>query len=119
MDVEFANIPLSHLLKPGPHTDQFWLATMPKKLKQPLTRIPGIHGQSVIGWGIRINEGLNWGVLLLYMLSVLLMVGVIVILYVIFTSDESSAFGLGAYLVAVIGVYSSYQYVRWKEEGHA
>jgi hypothetical protein len=30
-DVEPAEIPLLHLLKPGPHTDRFWITAFPKK----------------------------------------------------------------------------------------
>jgi hypothetical protein len=44
-DVELADIPLSHLLKPGPHFDNFWLSTFPKKIRGPLLRLPGPHGQ--------------------------------------------------------------------------
>jgi hypothetical protein len=113
-DVELADIPLSHLLKPGPHTDFFWMMTIPKKLGQPLTRQPGTGGQRVIGWGIRINECLNWVVILCSMLVLLVVIGISVIAYAAITSDKSSAFGLGAYLVATFTVYISYQYFAWK-----
>jgi hypothetical protein len=115
-DVELAEIPLSHLLKPGPHSDIFWLMTIPKKLGQPLNRLPGTGGQRVIGWGIRINECLNWAVILSFMLVVLIIIGVAVIIYAAITSDNSSAFGLGAYLVSILTVYISYQYFAWKED---
>lgn len=59
-DVELANIPLPHLLKPGPHTDKFWITMFPKKIRDQLVRQPGHSGQRVIGWGIRVNESLNW-----------------------------------------------------------
>jgi hypothetical protein len=95
-DVELADIPLSHLLKPGTHTDVFWMMTIPKKIGQPLTRQPGTGGQRVIGWGIRINECLNWAVILSSMFVVLIVIGVAVIIYSAITSDKSSAFGLGA-----------------------
>jgi hypothetical protein len=114
-DVEFANVPLWHLLKPGPHTDQFWLETMPKKIGQPLGRQAGAHGQQVVGWGLRINEGLNWAVLSAITLLGLVLIGISVLLYSFLTSDGSSAFGLGAYLVAMFCVYNSYQYFAWKE----
>jgi hypothetical protein len=115
-DVEFLDIPLSHLLKPGPHLDIFWMMTIPKKLGQPLTRRPGVGGQRVIGWGIRINECLNWVLILCAMLVLLVVIGVSVIAYAAITSDKSSAFGLGAYLVATFTVYISYQYFAWKED---
>jgi hypothetical protein len=115
-DVELADIPLRHLLKPGPHTDQFWKTTVPKKLHQPLIRQPGTGGQRSIGWGIRINEGLNWVVISSSILVILVVIGVGVIIYAAITSDKSSAFGLGAYLVAIFTVYITYQYFAWKEE---
>jgi hypothetical protein len=114
-DVEFADIPLAHLLKPGPHTDTFWLKTFPKKVREPLLRQAGMDGQRVIGWGIRINEGLNWTVISLLLLTLVLAIGAAVGVYAAITSDNESAFGLGAFLVAVLGVYLSHQYFAWKE----
>lgn len=114
-DVEFADIPLQHLLKPGPHTDRFWITTFPKKLRDPLVRLPANSGHRVIGWGIRINESLNWVVILLLILIILVAIGVGVILYATITSDKSSAFGLGAFMVALFTVYTTYQYFAWRE----
>ena len=113
-DVEFADIPLSHLLKPGPHTDLFWIITVPKKLEQPLSKPLGMDGQRVVGWGIRINECINWAAILSAMLLILVSIGIAVIIYASITSDKSSAFGLGAYLVATFTVYITYQYFAWK-----
>jgi hypothetical protein len=50
VDVELANIPLSHLMKAGPHTDKFWITTFPKKLREGLSRPSGDAGQRVLGW---------------------------------------------------------------------
>lgn len=114
-DVEFADIPLRHLLKPGPHTDRFWTTTFPKKTLSPLVRVPGHQGQRVVGLGIRINEGLNSAFVLLSILMILLVIGAGVIIYARATSDNSSAFGLGAFIVAILTVYLTYQYLAWKE----
>jgi hypothetical protein len=113
-DVELYDIPLPHLLKQGPHTDKFWITTFPKRLREPLVR--GDDGQRVIGWGIRINESLNWAVILLSILLILLAIGVVVIVYTVITSDNSSAFGLGAFIVTLFTVYLTYQYFTWKED---
>jgi hypothetical protein len=115
-DVELVDIPLPHLLKPGPHTDRFWIMTFPKKLREQLARRPGADGQQVIGWGIRINEDLNWGYILLLILTILIVIGFSVVAYAVITSDNSSAFGLGAFLVTLFTVYITYQYFAWKEE---
>jgi hypothetical protein len=48
-DVELASIPLEHLLKPGPHTDNFWLTKFPKTVQDPLFRLPRSGGLQVIG----------------------------------------------------------------------
>ncbi len=115
-DVEIADIPLKHLLKPGPHTDKFWITTFPKKLNGQLVRPAGQDGQRVIGWGIRVNEDLNWPYILLLIWAALITSGVIVVIYAALTSDSSSAFSLGAFLVALLTVYVTYQYFAWKEE---
>ena len=114
-DVEIAAIPLPDLLKPGPHTDKFWITTFPKKIQDPLVRLPGDNGKRVLGWGIRVNERLSWSILLLLILIVLIAVGVGVILYAMVTRDNSSAFGLGSFLTALFTVYFTYQYFAWKE----
>lgn len=115
-DVEFLHIPLPHLLKPGPHVDKFWITTFPKKLNEQLVRNPGTDGQKVIGWGIRINEELNWRCVLLLLIVVLFVTGIGVVTYAMVTSDDSSAFGMGAYLVAVSTTFITYQYFAWKDE---
>lgn len=114
-DVEFADIPLSHLLKPGPHTDNFWLTRFPKKIRDPLVRPRGPDGQNVIGWGIRVNECLNWTMILLSILTVLLATFASVILYATITTDNSSAFAFGAFFVAILTVYLTYQYFAWRD----
>lgn len=115
MDVELADIPLAHLLKPGPHLDTFWVSTFPKKLSEELRRPAGTE-QSVVGWGIRINERLNWTVVMLGILTILLLISIGVGVYSATTSDNSSAFGFGAFLAALFTVYVTYQYFAWKED---
>lgn len=114
-DVEMAYIPLNHLLKPGPHSDNFWITRFPKKIRDPLSRLPGSGGMKVTGWGIHVNECLNWTVVLLSMFITLLIIGLSVTIYALTTSDSSSAFGLGSFLVALFTVYFTYQYFAWKE----
>lgn len=115
-DVEIADIPLPHLLKPGPHTDKFWMATFPKKLQEQLTRQPGVGGQRVVGWGIRINETLNGTFILLSILVMLVAVGLTTVVYAVVVTDKSTAFALGSFLLALFTVYISYQYFAWKQE---
>jgi hypothetical protein len=114
-DVEFADIPLAHLLKPGRHFDTFWTNTFPKKTREPLVRREGVDGRRVIGWGIRINEGPNWTVISFLILTVLLVIGAAVGIYAATTSDNESAFALGAFLASILAVYLSHQYFAWKD----
>lgn len=114
-DVIIADVPLAHLLKPGPHLDKFWLNTFPKKLHQELQRHPGTD-HDVVGWGIRVNESLNWSIILLGLLILLVITGIGVIIYSVFKSDDSAAFGLGAFLMALVAVYLPYQYFAWKDD---
>jgi hypothetical protein len=115
MDAEIDQIPLSHLCTPGPHLDNFWLTLSPKKLSTPLLRTPGPAGQRVLGWGIHIKERLNWVAILAAILFVLVLSGIVVLCYAMITSDISSAFGLGAYLVGMLTVYITFQYFSWHE----
>lgn len=65
-DVELAYIPLKHLLKPRPYSDNFWITRFPKKIRDPLSRLPGSGGMKVIGLGIRVNGSLNWAMIFKY-----------------------------------------------------
>ena len=93
-DVEMAYIPLAHLMKPGPHHDLFWLMIFPKKLSEELRR-PAGTGQRVVGWAT----------VLLGILTGLIAISVAVIVYRAAISDDSSAFGLGAFLAALFSIY--------------
>jgi len=110
-DVEVLSIPkFSHLLKPGFHTHNFWLNTFPKKLRMELAYKP-----AVIGWGLIIDEGWDWVILLSSMLGLMIIVGITVVLYAIFTHDPASAVGIGAYAVALITFLFTLKYWAWQE----
>ncbi|KAF4847349.1 hypothetical protein CGCSCA4_v005615 [Colletotrichum siamense] len=115
MDEIELRIPLEHLILPGAHSDNFWINTVPKKLKSELRRYPG-ESVPVIGWGIKVNEGLNWSHLLRLILVVIFLIGGCLGAYSAVKSDDSSAFGLGAFLTAVFAVYIPFQYYSWKEQ---
>lgn len=70
----------------------------------------------MLGWGVRINERLNWLVVMLGILSMLIVICISVGAYSAATSDKSSAFGLGAFLTALFAAYIIYQYFAWKED---
>jgi len=114
-DIEFADIPLEHLIKPGPHFDRFWLDTIPKIVGEPLVRQIGSGRERAVGWGIRINEGYNWRFILFLLLLYLVAVGLAVVLCAL-KKDQSTAYSLGSYLLAILTVYSGYQYHAWKED---
>lgn len=86
---------------------------MPKKVDGALYRPSGTI-EDVVGYGVRINERLNDVLVLWWSFVFILVTGVFVYLYSRCTSDDSSAFGLGAYLVAVFTVYIQLQYAWWK-----
>ncbi|KAL3292135.1 hypothetical protein RB213_007986, partial [Colletotrichum asianum] len=114
-DAEMSSIPLRHLTEPGAHSDKFWITTFPKKLKSQLYRYPGSNDRPVIGWGVRVNEALNWSHLLFLVFTMTLTIGVILGIYRAVKSDYSSTFGLGAMLVALVALYILCQYHAWKE----
>ena len=103
---------IHELLKPGPHLDNYWVDTFPKKLKGKLEYI---SGQRPVGWGIIINEGINWVVFILGAFSILLLSGVGVVIYALCTKDVSSAVGIGAYFVAVVTLVVTLHYCKWQQ----
>lgn len=111
-DVEVLSIPkFSHLLKPGTHSYDFWLKTFPKKLRGELD-----HQPAVVGWGLIIHEGWDNVVLLSSILGLTTLVGIAVLIYAVITHDASSAFGLGAYAIAVITLVFTVKYSAWQQK---
>ncbi|KAK1589783.1 uncharacterized protein LY79DRAFT_234649 [Colletotrichum navitas] len=119
-NVALASIPLWHLTRPGRHSDKYWITTFPKKLRYPLRREAEVYGKPVIGWGIRVNECFNWGQFLFLILTVIVIIGAIMGAYLALRADDSSGFGLAAFLAAflaaVAAIYIPYQYFAWKEK---
>lgn len=113
VDAEILTMNLWHMRKDGPHTECFWYDVVPKKLNEGLFRPPGTRGH-VYGYGIRIHEKLNKLLVLWWILIAVVVTGISVAVFALFTEDNSSAFGLGAYLVAVLTVYIPLQYEVWK-----
>ncbi|KAF4489906.1 hypothetical protein CGGC5_v002903 [Colletotrichum fructicola Nara gc5] len=114
-DVELDFIPLSHLTLPGKHSDDGWLTMFPKKLQTPLSRLPGAANPSVVGCGIIVNEVFNWTHFVLLALIAVVLIGIVVAVYWGISSDASSAFGLGAFLVAVCTLSISLNYSYWQD----
>ncbi|KAK2061000.1 hypothetical protein LY76DRAFT_682354 [Colletotrichum caudatum] len=115
-DVALASIPLWHLTRPGRHSDKYWITTFPKKLRHPLRREAGVYGRPVVGWGIRVNERFNWRQFLFLILAVIVVIGAVMGAYLALRADDSSGFGLAAFLAAVAAIYIPYQYFAWKEK---
>lgn len=74
-------------------------------------RIPNI-----VGYGIRINERLNDVLILGWAWLAILVTGIFIFVYAKCTGDHSSAFGMGAYLVAALTIYIQLQYA-WLRRG--
>ncbi|KAK1491024.1 hypothetical protein CCUS01_14272 [Colletotrichum cuscutae] len=115
-DVAVDSIPLWHLTLPGRrHSDNYWITTFPKKLRSPLHRLPGTR-ERVIGWGIRVNERFNWHLFFSLLLVITVIIWAIVAIYLACKADDSSGFGLGALLAALVAIYMPFQYFAWKEK---
>ncbi|KAL2841733.1 hypothetical protein BJY01DRAFT_7340 [Aspergillus pseudoustus] len=61
------------------------------------------------------NEGPNWTTISLLVFAILIAIGAAVGIYAVITSDNNSAFALGAFLAAILTVYTSHQYFAWSE----
>ena len=103
---------IHELLKPGPHLDNYWIATFPKKLK---CRLEYATGTRPIGWGIIIHEGINLVLILFGVFAILIATGLVVIVYGALTKDVSAAAGIGAYLVAILSIMVTLQYSKWQQ----
>lgn len=90
-----------HILdNPVPHTSDTWMQRLPKKLNDSLL---SSRGQlAPISWGIHINETPNWYLIFMTIFLLLLASGIFSITWAAVTNDVQGAFGMGAYLVAVL-----------------
>lgn len=77
--------------------NDFWTKRTPKKLMQMLN-YPS--PDPVIGWGVHIVEGPNWHALAVLIIIFGVLSLAISLIYSAVTSDVSSGFAMGAFLVA-------------------
>ena len=90
-----------HILdNPVPHTSDTWMQRLPKKLHDSLLSSRG--QPAPISWGIHINETPNWYLIFLTIFLLLLASGIFSITWAAVTKDVQGAFGMGAYVVAVL-----------------
>ncbi|KAF4820855.1 hypothetical protein CGCSCA5_v003403 [Colletotrichum siamense] len=116
MDVAIDGIDLPHLTRPDRrHRTKYWVTRFPKKLQGRLERHEDDIG-TVVGWGIRIHERLNWYLVFSLLFVSLVVIWAIVAIYLACKADDSSGFSLGALLAAFAAVYVPLQYQAWKEK---
>ncbi|KAK1516868.1 uncharacterized protein CCOS01_12417, partial [Colletotrichum costaricense] len=109
-DVAVDSIPLWHLTLPGRrHSDNYWITTFPKKLRGLVHRLPGTR-ERVIGWGIWINERFNWHLVFSLLFVITVIIWAIVAIYLACKADDSSGFGFGTLLAALVAIYMPLQY---------
>lgn len=70
-----------------------------------------------MGWGLIVHETWDWVVIFTTALIFMVLLGVGVALYAVLAHDASSAFGLGAYLVAIIMLVGTLKYWSWQKRG--
>ena len=110
-DVEVLSIPkFSYPLKPGAHHYDFWLKTIPKKLRTEL-----VYRPAVVGWGLMVHEDWDWVIVLSNFLALMIIFGIGVVVYAALSHDPSSAFGFGAYGMAVVTLLITIKYWAWQE----
>lgn len=99
----------------GPHTEVYWYHTVPKKVDGTGLYRPAGTVDDVVGYGVHMHERLNEVLVLWWSLVSLAATGGFVVVYSRCTGgDNSSALGLGAYLMAAFTVHIQLQYAWWK-----
>jgi hypothetical protein len=72
----------------------FWSPRLPWRTGNPVKELG-------YGWGVLLEEGLNWPVFLLLMFLVVVLSGLFVGIYAFKTQDHSTAVSIGTWLTAV------------------
>jgi hypothetical protein len=115
MDIEetlLSNQFIHELLTAGPHLDRYWIDSIPKKLNDKLLYNSGCRP---FGWGVHIVEGPNWLALYLFALGFVTLSGILAVVYSALTKDVSSGFAVGAYVVTVLTLAATLQYLKFEQ----
>ena len=86
---------------PIPHTRDTWMQRLPKKLRTSLLSTRE-NESAPISWGVHITETPNWYIIFTTIFLLLLASGAFSITWAAVTKDVQGAFGMGAYVVAVL-----------------
>lgn len=113
-DVRIENVP-GHWFTPGVHlSGGWWLRRLAKKQREPLDRRVD-HDDSVIGYGLLIEERVSKRFVALTLLLVLLLVAGAISVYSWRTGENNSALALGSFLAATLVVYPAYNFLTFRE----
>ena len=105
-----------HILdNPVPHTSNTWMQRLPKKLNDSLLSTGGDE-PAPVSWGIHINETPDWYLIFTTVFLTLLASGVFSITWAGVTKDVQGAFGIGAYVVAVLTAGMTALFFKCSEE---
>jgi hypothetical protein len=87
----------------GVHLKDFWVQRTPKKLHTRIRDQPHPSGQpAVIGWGVRIDERLNWRAWSVLAQLLIVLTLLFALVYAAVARDVSAAFAMAQYAVAAL-----------------
>jgi hypothetical protein len=97
---------------PEPSSADAWMSRLPKKLN---TSIRHGTGAMTYGWGVHIDEGLNWAAVAQLNLLVVVLSGVAAGLWKYFENDFQGAFGFGCWIIAALDSLLGVYFFKWQQ----
>lgn len=107
-----SNVFMHYFITPAKaHSQAIWSPRFPHKLERPVR----LSNQPLAeGWGIEIEEGLNWVVVDSLMLVALFISAIVAGFYGHFMNDVATGVAIGAWLTAVQTLSAAIVFFKWK-----
>jgi hypothetical protein len=97
-----------------PSCNLFWMLRLPRKLNSSI--INAGNSSASFGWGIHIEEGPKWVLILSLNLAAVMISGLAALLWDLFVHDFQGAFGFASWIVAVMNSLLMVYLVKWKQD---
>ena len=105
---------LHYLSCSEPSSSLFWMLRFPRKLETSLLTAAG--ASTAFGWGVHIDEGLDYGAVFKANFLVLLVSGAAAWLWDYMRDDFQGAFGFACWIIAVLNSLLMAYMFKWRQE---